>query len=131
MLSTADVLAGIIYLVRDFVQREIKHYVIVAMLIAAAFSYVFASPVIALASVTAFAIGECSDWALFSFYRGSLSQRLLLSSSISVPLDSIVFLLVIHQLNFAGALAMSLSKWGGVLLVWAYWQRRNTQVFVV
>lgn len=120
-LSSADVLAGTVYLMRDFAQRELNHYVIIAMLIAAVLSYLLASPLIALASVTAFMIGEFIDWALFTFTRRNLSSRLLISSCISVPLDTIVFLFMLHQLNLAGFFIMNVSKWFGIIFVWVYW----------
>lgn len=120
-LSSADYIAGLVYLVRDFAQREVKHYVIGIMLVAGVLSYVLAAPEIALASVSAFMLGETLDWSIFSFLQRNLVTRLLVSSCISVPIDSIVFLAMVHQLNLAGFLVMNISKWCGILLSFAIW----------
>ena len=39
LVSSGDIVVGVVYILRDFVQREIKHYVLVAMLIGCYFSY--------------------------------------------------------------------------------------------
>ena len=124
-LSSADILAGITYLMRDFAQRELKHYVIGAMLLAALCSYWLASPLVAVASVTAFSVGELVDWSIFSFTKKTLSARLLISSCVAIPLDTIVFLSMMHQFNLVGCLVMNMSKWLGVFLVWSYWYSRS------
>ena len=45
-----------------------------------------------MASAAAFAVGELGDWAVYTFTRRPFSQRILISSLIGAPLDSIVFL---------------------------------------
>jgi uncharacterized PurR-regulated membrane protein YhhQ (DUF165 family) len=124
-LSSADLIAGSVYLFRDFAQREIKHYVLLLMLVAAVFSYLLASPEIAEASICAFVVGEFFDWSIFTFLTQSLFARLLLSSCIAVPVDSVIFLKLIHQFNFAGFMVMNGSKWCGILLVFLYWFFRH------
>ena len=69
--SPADVMVGLIYLVRDFAQREIRHYIFAAMIIGASLSYILATPDIALASASAFIVGECIDWSLFTFTKNT------------------------------------------------------------
>jgi queuosine precursor transporter len=123
--SSADVLAGSIYLVRDFAQREIKHYVMLAMLLAGAISYALASPAVALASVSAFALGEFLDWGIFTFSGKPLSQRLVLSSLLASPLDSLVFLWLCGQLNWVGFLVMNVGKAFGVLVLWLAWKWKH------
>ncbi|MCB1828196.1 MAG: hypothetical protein KDH94_07180, partial [Coxiellaceae bacterium] len=68
-LSPADVMVGFIYLLRDFAQREIRHYVVIAMVVGSVISYFMASPEIALASVSAFVVGEMIDWAVFTWTK--------------------------------------------------------------
>jgi uncharacterized PurR-regulated membrane protein YhhQ (DUF165 family) len=125
--SPMDAFVGIIYLVRDFAQREIRHYVLIAMLIGLIFSYVLAEPAVAMASAAAFMSGELVDWLIFTFTKKPLSQRLLWSAALSTPIDSGVFLMVMHQLNIVGFLLMSVSKWLGVLALWYGWKRKNQQ----
>ena len=112
-------------LARDFAQREIGHRVIIAMLIAAGLSYVMASPFVAVASLSAFLISEFADWAVYSFTRRPFAQRVLLSSLVGTPLDSVVFLAVIGHLSSAGAAAMTASKMVGALVVWWMLRRRE------
>ncbi|MCD6047299.1 MAG: uncharacterized protein K0S08_946 [Gammaproteobacteria bacterium] len=124
-VSPMDAFVGAIYLVRDFAQREIRHYVLIAMLIGLIFSYVLAKPAVAIASAVAFMSGELVDWLIFTFTRKPLSQRLLWSAALSTPIDSSVFLIVMHQLNIVGFLLMSMSKWIGVFALWYWWKRQN------
>lgn len=124
-VSSADILVGGIYVFRDLAQREIKHYILIAMLIGAVLSYWLADHGVAIASLTAFIIGEAIDWSIYSFTRKPLSQRLLLSSAISIPFDSAVFLYMVNSLNWPGFLLLSLCKIVGVILVWYIWTIRN------
>jgi queuosine precursor transporter len=126
--STGDMLVGAIYIFRDFAQREIKHYVILAMMVGVVISYCFADKTMAIASVCAFTVAETIDWAIFTFTGKPLSQRLLLSSAISAPADSFVFLAIYGPLNMAGMLVLMASKTLGVLLVWAVWKKTQSTV---
>lgn len=123
--STGDMIVGAIYVFRDFAQREIKHYVIFAMLIGILISYIFADKDIAIASVCSFAVGEFIDWGIFTFTQKPLSQRLLWSSIISAPIDSVVFLAIYGPFNLIGIGVLSASKMLGVLLVWYVWRQKN------
>jgi queuosine precursor transporter len=124
-LSAADIAVGMIYIVRDFAQREIQHYIIVAMIAGTAISYWLSDPTIAIASAGAFAVGECCDWAIFSFTNKPLSQRLLLSSIVSVPIDTVIFLALASRLSAASMTLMMLGKFAGIALLWAIWRRRH------
>lgn len=120
--SPADALVGFIYIFRDFAQREIKHYVFVAMFAGAIISYLLSDPTIAIASVTAFIVGEMLDWTLFTFTKKPLSERLIWSASISSPIDSLIFLLIISRLNWLELSLMTLTKIAGVFLLWYSWK---------
>jgi len=128
--SMGDMVVGMIYIFRDFAQREIKHYVIFAMLFGAAVSYFFADKTMAIASVAAFSVAETIDWAIFTFTKKPLSQRLFWSAAISAPIDSIIFLSIYGPLNAEGVLVLCLSKTLGVVLVWLIWRRRSNMVLV-
>ena len=56
--ASADIIAGIIYIVRDFAQRAIGQKVILAMIAASIISYTMSAASIATASVLAFAAAE-------------------------------------------------------------------------
>ncbi len=124
--SPADVMVGLIYLVRDFAQREIKHYIFAAMIVGAALSYFLATPDIALASASAFIIGELIDWSLFTFTNKPLSRRLMLSAVVSSPFDSVVFLYVSGRLHWLPVVVMTLGKFVGVLVLWTLWRVKAT-----
>jgi uncharacterized PurR-regulated membrane protein YhhQ (DUF165 family) len=120
-----SLLVGFIFVARDFAQREIGHRVIIAMLAAGALSYIMADPFVAAASVAAFLFSEFADWAVYSFTGRSFADRVLLSSAVGTPLDSVVFLGIVGQLSMAGVLAMTASKMLGALAVWWLIRRQN------
>lgn len=91
-LHPMTMVTGMVFVVRDFVQREMGHRVLLLMAMAVAWSFYYSWPVIALASGIAFAISESIDWLMFSFTKYRLSTRILLSSAIAAPVDTTVFL---------------------------------------
>ncbi len=91
-LHPMTVVTGLVFVVRDFVQREMGHRVLVVMALAIGWSFFYAWPVIALASGIAFAVSETVDWLLFTFTKYRLSTRILLSSAIAAPVDTTIFL---------------------------------------
>jgi queuosine precursor transporter len=120
--ASGDLITGIIYIVRDFAQRAIGQRVIWAMLAASLISYTLSAADVAIASVIAFATAETLDWLIYTFTKKPLSQRLLWSSIISTPVDSLVFLYCVHMLNPGDMIAMTISKWAGVMLIWWLWK---------
>lgn len=86
-----SIVAGLVLVVRDFAQREVKHYIWGALIIASILSFRTSYPAIAIASTVAFIISETIDWALFTFSKKPLSYRVLLSSIISTPIDTVAF----------------------------------------
>jgi len=124
MWPPMSLVVGLIFVARDFAQREIGHKVIIAMLIAGGLSYVMASPFIAIASITAFLISEFADWGIYSFTGKKFHERVLWSSVIGTPLDSIVFLALIGHLSVIGVIAMTASKMLGAVVVWWMLKRR-------
>ena len=90
--NPVTIITGLVLVVRDFAQREIGHWVLLAMAIALVLTAFAAGPELALASGGAFAIAELVDWAMFTFTKYKLSTRVLLSSAIAAPLDTTIFL---------------------------------------
>lgn len=123
--SSADFAIGIIYVFRDLAQRELKHYVFVAMFLGCLISYFLANKSVAIASISAFSVGELIDWSIYTFTKRPLSKRLLWSASISAPIDTGIFLYMINALNNAGFFVMIAGKITGVLFVWYLWRRRQ------
>lgn len=124
-VSPLDIITGIVYLLRDFAQRELGHYVFIAMLIGVGISYYLSDPYIVKASIAAFIVGECIDWIIFTFTKKPLSQRLLGSAMISSPIDSLVFLYYLHHLNLLSWSILTVSKVLGVLVIWQGWRMQQ------
>ena len=119
-----SLLVGFIFVVRDFSQREIGQYVLGAMLVGAGISAVM-NLEIALASATAFLISELVDWLVYTFTKRPLSERILYSSLLSTPVDSVVFLGMIGFLSPVAVVIQALSKILGALIVWWGVRRRE------
>jgi hypothetical protein len=92
IFNPLTIVTGLVFVVRDFVQREMGHKVLILMALAIAWSFYYSSPIIALASASAFAISEAADWAIYTFTKYRLSTRILLSSAVACPIDTTVFL---------------------------------------
>ena len=89
-----------------------------AMLIGATLSYLMADPFVAIASLAAFTFSELADWAIYTFSKKEFKQRVLISSAISTPVDSVIFLTMIGHFSITGAVLMTASKMVGALVVW-------------
>jgi uncharacterized PurR-regulated membrane protein YhhQ (DUF165 family) len=89
--SPISILVGLVFVVRDFAQRAIGHGIFAAMAAALVATLLLAGPELALASGVAFALAELIDWAVYTFTRRPLWQRIWISSAASVPVDTILF----------------------------------------
>lgn len=125
MFPPMSLAVGLVFVARDFAQRETGHWVIGAMLVGGALSYFMASPYVAIASVTAFLVSETADWLIYTWTRRSFAQRILISSAISTPIDSAVFLYMIGHFGWSAVALMTVSKMVGALLIWAAIRRRE------
>lgn len=123
--SPVALIVGFVFVVRDYAQRRVGHHILWAMLAGIAISWWMASPQLALASAAAFAIGELADWALYTFTKKPFSQRILLSSCLGAPLDSLVFLTMIGIASPVSVGIMSLSKLFGAMVVFMLVRKRE------
>jgi queuosine precursor transporter len=103
------VVTGLVLVVRDFAQREIGNRVLAAMIIGLLFSTMTSWIVVVVASGAAFLISELVDWAVYTFTKRPLSQRIMLSSAASAPLDQVVFLYL------ASFVVPGIFAWGTVI----------------
>lgn len=117
-LFLANLVVGFVFVLRDYAQREIGHRVLLATLIAGIITYFMVDPGIAMASVTAFVLSEMADWAIYSFTRRPLQSRILISSLVAVPLDTLAFQYLAGYLTPAAFTTEVLSKALGVAIVW-------------
>jgi len=117
IFTVGSVVAGLVFVARDFAQREVGHKVVLLLMAAAGLlSYLLADPFVAIASISAFAISELSDYIVYSKYKGDFNKRVIVSSLVSVPIDTAVFLAIISHLSALSFAIMCASK----LLVVAY-----------
>ncbi len=126
--SPLDFTVGIVYVTRDFAQREVGHKVIVSMFIGGILSYFLSNKLIAVASLSSFVIAELVDWSVYTFTKRPLSKRILFSASLSSPVDSIVFLAIVNQLNYLGVIILTVAKLAGVLALWFTWRCKSIDV---
>ena len=125
----ASLVVGFVLILRDLAQREVGHYVLIAMLAAGVITYVMVDPFIALASVAAFLVSETADWLVYTLTNRPLRDRILASSAISSPLDSLVFLGLIGFLSPASFILQSLSKFAGAVVTWAVLRHRASRTY--
>lgn len=92
------IVTGLVLVVRDFAQRELKHWVWGAMITGLLLSMLTSWIVVVFASAAAFLISETVDWAVYTFSKRPLSQRIMLSSTVSAPLDQMVFIWLASQI---------------------------------
>lgn len=115
---------GLVFVLRDFAQREVGHKVLLIMLIGAAISYLMASPAVAITSCAAYLVSELVDWAVYTFSKRPLAQRILLSSALGTPVDSAVFLGLIGFFSVGGVVLMTASKMLAAFVVY-FWMRKG------
>lgn len=124
-LFLANLVVGAVFVLRDYAQRQIGHRILLATLLAGALTYLMVDPAIAVASMVAFVISEMSDWGIFSFWKKSLQQRILVSSLVAVPLDTFVFQHLAGYLTPAAFVMEVSSKAIGVFIVWQLLKMRE------
>ena len=98
MFQPLAIVTGLVLVVRDFAQREMKHWIWGAMIVGLALSVLTSWIVVVFASAAAFLISETVDWAVYTFSQRPLSQRIMVSSLASAPLDQLVFIGLASQI---------------------------------
>lgn len=119
MFAPMSLLVGFIFVIRDFAQKELGHKVLAAIVVGIGLSYILADPFVAVASAVAFAISEMADWLIYTVTQRSLRDRILISSAVSTPLDSAVFMLMLGFFSWYGFAVMVASKMLGAGIIWA------------
>tara|TARA_R110002020_G_scaffold73728_3_gene189109 strand:+ start:1951 stop:2424 length:474 start_codon:yes stop_codon:yes gene_type:complete len=124
MYPPMSIIVGLVFILRDYAQKEIGHKVIGAMLIGAFLSYIMADPYVAIASLVAFLVSETVDWGVFTVTNKPLHERILISSLVSTPIDSALFLYMIGHFSILATATMFVSKMLAALGIW-YWMRKK------
>lgn len=128
MLSPMALLAGAVFVIRDFAQRKVGHWVLLAMVVATVLSYLLADPFVATASAAAFAAAEIADYLIYTLTKKPFHQRILLSSIVSTPIDTLVFLFGINAFTIGTFILMVASKLVAALIVWISYTVRKKDV---
>lgn len=109
MFQPLAIVTGLVLVVRDFAQREMKHWIWGAMFAGLALSTLTSWIQVVVASGLAFLISETVDWAVYTFSKRPLSQRIMISSAASAPLDQVVFI------GLASLVVPGIFAWGTIL----------------
>ena len=89
------------------------------MAVAGVLSYFMADPYVAIASVSAFAVAEIVDWVVYSLTKRPLADRILVSSAIATPLDTVVFLSILGLLSPSLIGFQVASKMLAAVVIWS------------
>ncbi len=103
------IVTGLVLVVRDFAQRELKHWIWGAMFVGLLLSTLTSWITVVVASGLAFLISETVDWAVYTFSSRPLSQRIMVSSLASAPLDQVAFI------GLASLVVPGIFAWGTIL----------------
>jgi uncharacterized PurR-regulated membrane protein YhhQ (DUF165 family) len=131
-ISLWSLVVGAWFVLRDFSQRELGHYVFVPMTIGVALGAVF-MPAVAIVAVLSSAASEISDWAVYTLTRKPFHQRILISSLVSAPIDTFVFFWAfdyfqvmpeLNIFNWVSIAAGSASKLVAALVIYAYYTQK-------
>lgn len=110
LFSPAAIAAGVVFIARDFAQRAVGHRVLFGMALGAVLSYFLASPALAIASTLAFVVSELADWGVYTVTKRPFHQRVLISSVLAVPVDSLIFLYMVDILTPVTYIIMVAAK---------------------
>ena len=127
---------GFWFVLRDFSQRELRHFVFIPMGLGIIVTS-FMSQATAIATTISSSASELTDWAVYTFLRDwSFERRILISSLVSCPIDSFVFFAAfdffhvipgVSVFNWLSILAASVSKLAAALLVARLYRARGLQ----
>jgi queuosine precursor transporter len=117
-LYVANLIVGAVFVLRDYAQRLIGHKILFATAVAGIITYFMVDKALAVASIIAFILSETTDWAIYSFTKKPLQQRILVSSLFSVPIDTLAFQYLAQYLSPASFSTEVVSKAVGVMIVW-------------
>lgn len=128
LLSPVAVIVGFVFVARDYAQRAAGHFVILGMILATGVSYLMANPFIAVASALAFASSEFFDWLFYTLTKKPFHQRILISSLVSTPVDTFVFLWWINDASIGTFLLMVASKLIAAVVIHQYYAARPDRI---
>lgn len=134
LFSPLALVVGFWFVLRDFAQRELGNVkILYVMLFGMVISFILGGPQIGMASAAAFGFSELFDWAYFTFSKRSFAQRVLISSFIAAPIDSIIFFGLadmlevipgVQLMSWPTVLTETLSKIAAALIIYLRLRKR-------
>lgn len=123
-----SLIVGFWFVLRDFAHREMgDRYILIPILIGMGLSFALAAPYVAFASAVAFLASELCDTLVYRFTKRPFRDRILLSSLVAVPIDSVAFLGLAFgaaAINPTGLSIMMASKMLGAFVIWMMLRRQ-------
>lgn len=126
MLSPVAALVGFTFVFRDYAQRAVGHWVLACMAVACLISFYMADPFVAIASALAFGVSEITDYALYTWTKRPFYKRVLISSLVSTPVDTVVFLWWIDALSPPTVVLMIATKLLAAVIVYIHGSARES-----
>ncbi|MFO1089489.1 MAG: hypothetical protein U1E46_07885 [Hyphomicrobiales bacterium] len=127
--TVANLVVGFVFVLRDMAQRELGNNVLAATAFAGLLTYLTVDPSVALASVTAFMVSEVMDWGVYTITKRPLGERILWSSAVATPLDTIIFQHMIGILTPAAFFLETTSKMVASVVIWWWLRQRRTAAY--
>ena len=123
-----SIVVGTVFITRDYCQRAVGHWCLAAMITAGGLSYFMADPFVALASLCAFAFAEIADWIVYSVTKRNFADRVLISSAISTPIDTLIFLGILNLLSPSLVAYQIMSKMAAAILIFGMLKWRKSYI---
>lgn len=131
MFPAGAVAVGLTFSARDMVQQRYGKYQCWWFMGAASAITLAFNAKLALASVTAFVVSEAVDWAVYTFTKRNVRERMFLSNLIGTPLDSIIFVLMAFGPVWPAMYGQTIVKFASSLLVLPFINPRRVALAVV
>lgn len=125
VFTPVALVVGVVFVVRDFAQRAVGHWVLLAMLIGTFLSFMMAEPAIAVASALSFAASEFVDWATYTATRRPFRTRVLYSTLLGAPIDTVLFLYLVDMFEPANFVLMTAGKFIAAILIRLFYREDN------
>jgi len=103
---------GLFLVLRDFCQRELGHQKVLLAMAAVITISVTINPGFFIVTLAGIIAGETIDWLVYTYSKRPFGQRILLSSLISAPVETVV---IIGLIDFLQLLPFSIFGVGSIL----------------
>ncbi len=90
-LSFWSIVVGGWFILRDYAQRELGHYVLLLMSAAVLFAFLTTAPGYALASIISIFASEVIDYLIYTLLPGSFPRKVIISSIAGSFVDTFTF----------------------------------------